>query len=101
MQVTLDGTLVYEVDDAEAVPIEGNQYVPKAGLTGGARLEPSATPYHCPWKGDASYWDLVVGDRVVEDAAWSYEEPFASAVERVGRDFAGHVAFDRTKVQIG
>jgi uncharacterized protein (DUF427 family) len=31
---------------------------------------------HCPYKGDASYWTLQVGDRVAENAAWSYLEPY-------------------------
>lgn len=31
---------------------------------------------HCPYKGDASYWSLSVGDRVVDNAAWSYEAPY-------------------------
>jgi acyl-CoA thioesterase-2 len=30
----------------------------------------------CPFKGDASYWTLRVGDDVAENIAWSYEAPF-------------------------
>ena len=30
----------------------------------------------CPFKGDASYWTLSVGDDRDENAAWSYEDPF-------------------------
>ncbi|MFF2481707.1 DUF427 domain-containing protein [Paenibacillus sp. NPDC058071] len=30
---------------------------------------------YCPYKGYASYWDIKVGDRVIEQAAWSYEDP--------------------------
>jgi uncharacterized protein (DUF427 family) len=29
----------------------------------------------CEWKGAATYWTLRVGDRVSENAAWSYERP--------------------------
>jgi uncharacterized protein (DUF427 family) len=38
-------------------------------------LEPTEHSTHCPHKGDASYWSLRTGDRVVENAAWSYREP--------------------------
>ncbi len=31
---------------------------------------------HCPYKGDASYWTLRVGEREAENAVWSYEDPF-------------------------
>jgi uncharacterized protein (DUF427 family) len=34
---------------------------------------------HCPFKGDASYWSVRVGDRVAENAVWTYEEPIADA----------------------
>jgi uncharacterized protein (DUF427 family) len=38
-------------------------------------LEPTSRSTHCLHKGDASYWSIRVGDRVVENAAWSYREP--------------------------
>ncbi len=31
---------------------------------------------HCPYKGDASYWTLSVGEREAENAVWSYADPF-------------------------
>ncbi len=31
---------------------------------------------HCPYKGEASYFSLRVGDKVAENAAWSYEHPY-------------------------
>jgi len=33
---------------------------------------------HCPYKGKASYWTIAVGDRVAENAVWSYEDPLPS-----------------------
>ncbi|MEN8184376.1 MAG: DUF427 domain-containing protein [Myxococcota bacterium] len=30
----------------------------------------------CPFKGDACYWTLRVGDRTETDLVWSYEDPF-------------------------
>ena len=38
-------------------------------------LEATDHTTHCPFKGDASYWSVKVGERVAEDAAWSYPEP--------------------------
>lgn len=34
---------------------------------------------HCPFKGDASYWTVSVGDTVADSAAWGYETPIESA----------------------
>ena len=39
-------------------------------------LERTSHRTHCPYKGDASYWTLKVGDRAAENAVWSYERPF-------------------------
>ena len=44
---------------------------------------------HCPFKGNASYWSVTVGDRNTENVVWSYEEPYAEAV-----DVKDYVAFD-------
>jgi uncharacterized protein (DUF427 family) len=42
-------------------------------------LEPSPTRTVCPYKGEATYWSLRVGGRLLEDAAWSYEAPLEGA----------------------
>ncbi len=34
---------------------------------------------HCPFKGDASYWTVSVGDTVADNAVWGYETPIESA----------------------
>jgi len=47
-------------------------------------LESSNHTTHCPFKGDASYRSVRVGDRVAENALWSYPEPIDSAPPLVG-----------------
>jgi uncharacterized protein (DUF427 family) len=42
-------------------------------------LERTEHSTHCPFKGDASYWSLRVGDRVAENAVWAYEDPLPEA----------------------
>lgn len=54
-------------------PRRPTYYIPREDVSG--RLTPSACRTTCPYKGVASYWDLHVGDTVVRDAAWSYEDP--------------------------
>ncbi|MEM9746796.1 MAG: DUF427 domain-containing protein [Actinomycetota bacterium] len=39
---------------------------------------------HCPYKGDASYWTITVGDRSEENAVWGYETPIESAAWLTG-----------------
>jgi uncharacterized protein (DUF427 family) len=53
-------------------------YVPLADVDQ-SLLTPTDTSTHCPFKGDASYWTLTVGDRVVPDALWAYQEPLPDA----------------------
>jgi len=44
-----------------------------------ALLADSDHSTHCPFKGDASYWSVRVGEREVDDAIWHYPEPIESA----------------------
>jgi uncharacterized protein (DUF427 family) len=48
---------------------------------------------YCPYKGDASYYSLRVGERTAENAVWTYEQPYA-AVDAI----AGRLAFYRDRV---
>ena len=36
---------------------------------------------HCPFKGDASYWTVKVGDHEAENAVWSYNQPYPEVAE--------------------
>ncbi|MBV9453774.1 MAG: DUF427 domain-containing protein [Rubrobacter sp.] len=56
-------------------------------------LEKSDHTTHCPFKGDASYWSVKVGDKVAENAVWSYPEPIDSAPP-----LSGLVAFYSNKM---
>ena len=49
-------------------------YFPEADVRADL-LEPTDHTTHCPHKGDASYWSIRSGDRVAENAVWSYLEP--------------------------
>jgi uncharacterized protein (DUF427 family) len=51
-------------------------------------LEATDHTTHCPFKGEASYWSVRVGDRVAENAAWGYPEPIESCPP-----ISGYLAF--------
>ncbi len=82
MKATWNGTVIAESD--ETVVVEGNHYFPKAARRP-EHFRPSATHTTCGWKGQASYFDVVVGENVNRDAAWYYPEPKPAAEEIRGR----------------
>jgi uncharacterized protein (DUF427 family) len=47
-------------------------------------LVSSETTSHCPFKGDAIYWHVRVGDTVIDDAFWEYPEPLAEMSSLAG-----------------
>lgn len=49
-----------------------------------ALLQRSDHTTHCPFKGDATYRSVGVGDDVRENAIWTYEEPVDSALWLAG-----------------
>ena len=84
-RATWNGAVLAESDRCEIV--EGNRYFPLASVRR-EYLRPSATHTTCPWKGIASYYDVVVNGEVNRDAAWYYPEPKEAA-----RNITGRVAF--------
>lgn len=72
-------------------------YFPRADVKMDA-LRVSAKTTHCPLKGNTEYFDLVVGDRIIENAAWSFREvcDFDPRLE----ELQGRIAFDTSKVQV-
>lgn len=48
-------------------------YVPRSDVQ--ATLRRAAGASFCEWKGEASYWDVLVGQEVLARAAWSYPDP--------------------------
>ena len=82
-----NGVVLAESDRCEVV--EGNQYFPPDAVKR-EYFKPSATHTTCPWKGVASYYDVVVDGETNRDAAWYYPEPKEAA-----RNIKGYVAFWR------
>ncbi|MEJ2887617.1 DUF427 domain-containing protein [Actinomycetospora aeridis] len=69
-------------------------YVPEEDLRADL-LEPSDTSTHCPFKGDATYRSLRVGDRVVPDAVWAYPDPIPESSWLAGLAVLAPDAADR------
>lgn len=67
-----------ESDRCEVV--EGNQYFPPDAIDRRYFRE-SATHTVCPWKGTASYYDVVVDGKTNADAAWYYPAPKDAAAQ--------------------
>ena len=82
MRAIWNGTVLAESDDT--VVVEGNHYFPLESLQR-EHFRDSDLHSVCPWKGTASYYDVVVGDAVNAGAAWYYPTPKPAAQEIAGR----------------
>lgn len=92
MKVIWNNEVIAEANQDELIRIEGNWYFPPKSLNWEFFTE-SEHRTICPWKGEASYYDITVNGEVNKDAAWYYPEPREGSVERVKKDFANYVAF--------
>ncbi len=72
-------------------------YVPLADIEQDC-LRATQTSTYCPFKGHASYWSLVDGDREEPDALWAYEAPYDECLPLVGY---GAFYADKVEVTIG
>ena len=74
-EVVLDSTRGALLHESNILP---RLYVPLEDVRADL-LERTDHASHCPFKGDASYWSVRVGDRVAENAVWTYEDPIDEA----------------------
>ena len=58
-------------------------------------LRRSDTTSYCNYKGDATYWSAVIGDTVVGDVAWSYEDPPPESLP-----IKGYLSFDAARADV-
>ncbi len=94
MKAIWNDTVIAEAPREELIYIEGNWYFPPARVNQ-AYLTKSPTPYTCPWKGVCQYFNVGTEGNLSEDNAWSYPEPYESAIPKVKKDFSNYVAFWR------
>ena len=86
-----DSKTALELREASYPPV---QYVPRSDANM-ALLKRSERTTHCPYKGDASYYSVVVDGKTLENSSWTYETPFPAMAE-----ISGHLAFYPDKVKI-
>jgi uncharacterized protein (DUF427 family) len=89
VRVSFAGETIVDSTNAKLLHETGHlpvYYFPEADLRADL-LEPSDHTTRCPYKGQASYRSIRVGDRVAENAVWAYPEPIESAPF-----LAGHAA---------
>ena len=85
VQAIWHDTVIAESDDT--VMVEGNHYFPPAAVKQ-EFFRPIDDTSVCPWKGTASYYDVVVDGDTNAGAAWYYPDPKEAAAE-----IKDHVAF--------
>jgi adenylate cyclase len=86
-----DSSAVRVMRETRLAPV---YYFPDADLDWNL-LQRSEHRTYCPFKGNASYWSVVVSGQRAENAAWSYEEPFEDASH-----IKGYLAFYSNLVDV-
>ena len=85
VQAVWNGAVLAESD--RTIVVEGNHYFPPDDVNS-EHFESSSRHTVCPWKGTASYYDVVVNGQTNKEAAWYYPTPKDAA-----KNIAGYVAF--------
>jgi len=97
LHVEVAGTTMVDTDDTLILFETGlapRLYVDPAHVHGGV-LRTTDTRTYCNYKGWATYWAVTVGDTVVEDAAWSYEDPLPESAL-----IKGYLSFDLSRARV-
>ena len=78
VQAIWNDVVIAESD--ETIVIEGNHYFPPSAVKRDL-LADNSSQTTCPWKGVASYYDIVVDGKTNGGAAWYYPQPKDAASE--------------------
>lgn len=92
MKAVWNNQIIAEAPKEDLIRIEGNWYFPPDSLKR-EFFRPSDHKTTCFWKGEASYYDIVVDDHVNEFGAWYYSRPKDGSIQPVKQDFTDYVAF--------
>jgi uncharacterized protein (DUF427 family) len=93
--VRLGGAIIADSTRALVMRAPGTpdvQYIPREDVDMASLIRTSHATY-CPYKGDAAYWSIRSGPRIVENAVWSYESPYERMVA-----IKDHLAFYSDRV---
>ena len=85
MKATWNNAVLAESD--KTIVIEGNHYFPHDSINKNYFQE-SKTHTTCSWKGEASYYNIVVNGETNKDAAWYYPN-----IKEAAKEINNYVAF--------
>jgi uncharacterized protein (DUF427 family) len=97
LRVSVDGTTLVDTDDTVILfetALEPRLYVDPAHVRTDL-LRRSDTSSYCNYKGFATYWSVVLGDSVIDDVAWSYQDPPAESLP-----IKGFFSFDAARADV-
>jgi uncharacterized protein (DUF427 family) len=97
LRVSVNGTVLVNTDDTVILfetALEPRLYVDPAYVRTDL-LQRSDTSSYCNYKGFATYWSALVNDLVVEDIAWSYDDPPPESLP-----ITGFFSFDATRADV-
>ena len=86
MKAVWNDQIIAESDNC--IEIEGNQYFPRNDVNMELLESHEGYTTTCPWKGEATYFNVKVGESLNENAAWTYEDPKKEAAQ-----IKGYIAF--------
>ena len=81
VEVTLNGETLAASDRPVLLTETGlptRYYLPREDVRT-ELLRPTSSETTCPFKGQASYWSVQVGEELHDDLVWSYETPIPQA----------------------
>ncbi len=97
VKISFNGTVIADTQKALVLkegPLPPANYIPREDVQM-ARLQRTELSTHCPFKGDASYYSVVVDGQTAENAVWTYEDPIKAVAA-----IKNHVSFYKEKMDV-